>query len=175
MSEKMTERETREKLSLAYKALRHQLREHSVHMASLTLAFNKASLDDVTMKLSSKSAAFTALSLNIIECTTLIEFIESLKLDSGSGRSTDIRNELERRHAGSVRNLERAAGDISGRIIKVAESCLESRSKGVVVRVGESVRKQVHGEYARFFKDMLIVGFIQQFGVTTRMSARGDL
>ena len=170
----LSESDTRKKLVLAHKALKHQLGEKSLELASLMMAYKKASGQDLA-QVSRKNNAFTAISEEVTELTALIEFIESLGLDTEKGRKNDIRIELERRHAGIVKSLERSAEDISGRAIKLQQSCLQAREMGAIVPLGAKVRSRTASDHARLMKDLAILGFIQQFGISSRSSRRSDL
>lgn len=170
----LTEKETREKLRLAHASLKHQLGEKALDLASLMMAYKKSSSQDL-MKVSKKNNAFTAINEELTYLTALIEFIESLGLFTEKGRSSDIRAELERRHAGIVKSIEHSAEDISGRAIKLQQSCLQARESGAIVPFGAKVRSHTASAHARLMKDLAILGFIQQFGVLSRSARRSDL
>lgn len=166
----MNEQMIREKIKLARESLEHQLHEHNLSLASLAMTLIKSSVAMDT-KVGGKQSALTAMYEEIGLRLALIEFIDMLDLD-GRNKSMSVKSILEERHLSIVMNLENSAARVSGRAADIIMACTGAWSRGLVVPLGANVRKNAAGEHARMMKDLAILGFIQQFGVTSR-SKRG--
>ena len=172
MAEKkaMSDAEIRQKLNLSRKAFEHQINEESLRLGGLALKLVQSSKVHET-KVGNKQGALTAMYEELSLRLSLIEFIDGLDID-GKNKTKDIREVLRERHLNAVYNLERAAAEVSGRAANFIMTCTGARSRGLIVPLGEKARKVATSEHARMMKDAAIVGFIQQFGISSR-SQRG--
>lgn len=162
----LSEQELRGKLRAARAAFEHQNSEESLKLGSLALSLAQSGKTEST-KVGGKQGALTAMGEEVSLRLALIEFIDSLDLN-GSNKSVSVKELLRDRHTAAVMNLERAAAEVAGRATDIIAASVRARSEGITVPLGEKVRKHAAGEHARMMKDLAIVGFIQQFGITSR-------
>lgn len=171
--QKLSDKELRDKIKLARRALSHQAKDTAADLASMSVDIFRRSKED-QLRVGGKQNALTAMTEKLSEALAIIEFIDQLDFE-GKNRSSDAREVLSRRHAGIVSGLQRSAGETSSRAVRILNTCMEARDKGKVVPMGEKVRSQTASEHARLMKDLAVLGFIQSFGVVTRSTRHNDL
>jgi len=167
---RLTEAQTREKLRLARTTLLLQLGEASTELASLALDVARHSQAG-TLKVGNKRGALTAMHATMSHLLVLIEYIDHLDM-GGINRSTDIRQEVQRRYEGGLRQTERSLTDMSAQVQRLAQTAAQCRAVGQPLPFGEKIRARLVSEFARMMKDLSVIGLEQQVGTKPRPTGK---
>ncbi len=169
----LTDAQLRQKLIDTRCALLHQVEEISTNLADLAVKSIRYSRDK-TFTVGGKGNALTAMTTELQVRYALIEFIDSLHLET-IGRNEKIRDKLVRRHVGTTRNLMRSMAETSTRMGRMTQTCMQARDEGKLLPFGDAATRGVTGEHARLLKDLAVLRFLTQLGISSKTASRHDL
>lgn len=171
----LSESEVRQRLINAHTAFRHELATVSVEFSQLMLSYHEVCQKPGKLGLARMMSKRTALDERTTWLTANIEFIEQIGVFDQSKRSIRMKDELQRRHSGLARSVTTSLADTLGTISRAQKVVAQAIDTRQVIGLGEKVRHQVGSDHAKLMKDLAIVGFIQQFGVTSSWASKSDL